>query len=77
MNILSCNIHTFGAIFGLGVIGLCWALIITNKSPFPKEVVIAMTVTFALLVIHNFEFLRDNLVDAIPVENFCFHTLFL
>jgi hypothetical protein len=53
LNILSCNIHTFGAIFGLGVIGLCWALIITNKSPFPKEVVIAMTVTFALLVIHN------------------------
>ena len=53
LNIISCNIHKFGFLFGIGVIALCWKLIHEKQSPLPTEVVIGMTISFAVLVIYN------------------------
>ena len=61
MNIIACNIHKLGFLFGIGVLALCWKLVHVNvsqenpngSSPLPKEVVIGMTITFAILVIYN------------------------
>ncbi len=53
LNIISCNIHKLGFLFGVGVLALCWKLVHENQSPLPKEVVIGMTITFAVLVIYN------------------------
>lgn len=53
MNIISCNIHKLGFLFGIGVIALCWTLVNKDESPLPKEVIIGMTITFAVLVIYN------------------------
>ena len=53
LNIISCNIHKFGFLFGIGVIAFCWKLINDGQGPLPKEVVIAMTITFVFLVFYN------------------------
>lgn len=53
LNIISCNIHKLGFLFGIGVLALCWKLVHENQTPLPKEVVIGMTITFAVLVIYN------------------------
>ena len=61
MNIIACNIHKLGFLFGVGVLVLCWTLVLKDAtqenpngtSPLPKEVIIGMTITFAVLVIYN------------------------
>ena len=53
LNIIQCNIKTIGFLFGMGILGAMWGKLGQNFNYVPKEVLIWMTVTFAVITLYN------------------------